>query len=187
VDVVYRYFLSDWMAGLACLDTLLEAHARGAASMISGFAQLVAQSKKIMAFWYDHPELLTPEEAQRVRRWVPRTRLYRNVGRRRAVLERQHIVLKKAFGHMGNEVVLGPLVDPDEFEAWLDWIDGQPEEWVVQDFFQVAPFWIGERTVFPCYGAYVIDGRFGGFYTRVEDEPYISYTAQAAATFVRDR
>lgn len=179
VDVLYRYYLAEWLQELPNLGDLLAAYRAGAFRMVTGFAQVVCQTKKVMAFWYDHPELLGPAERRLLEAHVPRTRLYADLGRKRAQRMRRHVVVKRGFGNMGNEVIVGPLLDRDEFAELLDRVDEEPDEWVVQDFFEVKPDAGG---MYPCFGAYMIDGNFSGYYTRRAPEPFICYTARVAAT-----
>jgi glutathionylspermidine synthase len=180
VDVLYRYFLADWMQELPNLANFIEGYRRGAFRMVNGFGQLVCQTKKVMAFWYDHLDRFTPEERKLIKTHVPFTQLY---SRRKAERRRRHVAVKRGFGNMGNEVVLGPLLNRDEFLECLDAIDQEPNEWVIQDFFNVIPDAGG---MYPCYGAYMIDGKFSGYYTRLAPEPFICYTARVAATDYED-
>lgn len=181
VDMLYRYYLADWLAGQKTVGALLAAYRARAFDMITGFGQIVCQTKKVMAFWYDHMELFTPKERRLIESLVPRTWLYSALGREKVLRMRERVVVKRGFGNMGNEVVLGPLLDDESFSEWLDQIDREPDEWVVQEFFHVQA---DSRTLFPCYGAYMIDGRFSGYYTRAAYEPYICYSARVAPTRV---
>lgn len=182
VDMLYRYYLADWLAGQKTTGALVAAYRARAFDMITGFGQIVCQTKKVMAFWYDHIGLFTPSERRTIELFVPRTWLYRTLGRDRVQSMREQVVVKRGFGNMGNEVVLGPLLDDESFAEWLDVVDSEPDEWVVQEFFHVRA---DSRTMFPCYGAYMIDGRFSGYYTRTADEPYICYSARVAPTRVQ--
>lgn len=174
VDVVYRYFLADWMQELPNLSNFLDGYRRGAFRMVTGFGQLVCQTKKVMAFWRDHRSLFTAGERCLIDAHVPRTRLYS----KRAARRRRQVV-KRGFGHMGNEVIVGPLLDRREYLELLDRVEEEPDEWVIQEFFRVKP---DARKMYPCYGAYMIDGRFSGYYTRLAPEPFIGHAARVAAT-----
>jgi hypothetical protein len=77
---------------------------------------------------------------------------------------------------------MGSQCDDAEWADWLSWPASEPGSWIVQERFDVLPEDVGGRRLFACYGPYVVDGRFGGFYTRLAEDGFIAYNALIGAT-----
>jgi glutathionylspermidine synthase len=184
VDVLYRFFPAEWLDGMPELDGLIGAVADGAVRMVNPFAQLVAQSKKIMAFWYERADLLTASERELVRRHVPPTERFQEARLEDYVARRESIVVKRGFGRVGEQVLFGAFCSDDEWRDELEWPLSEPGEWIVQDRFDVLPVRLEGEVLYPCYGAYVVGPRFGGLYTRAAREPFIAADAFTAAVKV---
>jgi hypothetical protein len=181
VDVVYRFFPGEWMAQLENLEEILAATRSGCFRMINGFSSLVAQSKKTMALWHERPDLLTAEERDLVARHVPRTESFRLGAIDRYRRERERLVVKRQFGRIGEEVLMGCFCDDDEWADWLGWPASEPEQWIVQERFDNLPVEVGGETLFGCFGPYVVAGRFAGSYTRLAGDGFITYDALVTA------
>jgi glutathionylspermidine synthase len=171
LDVVYRYFPAEWLEELDRLPALL--NARRVCRILNGFGQLVAQSKKVMAFWYEHLDLFTPRERELIETHVPRTTLFRPERLEDVVRDRERLVVKRGFGRVGEQVLMGTAHSPEEWREALEWPISEPGEWIVQDRFEVVP----QQGLYPCFGAYAVGGRFAGLYTRAAREPFITYDA----------
>ena len=184
VDVLYRCFPAEWLEDLPILDGLIAAVAEGAVRMVNPFAQLVAQSKKIMAFWHERSDLLNPAERELVRRYVPRTERFQSERLDEYLERRASIVVKRGFGRVGEQVLLGSFCTDEEWREELEWPLSEPGEWIVQDRFDVLPVNLEGEDLYPCYGAYVVGPKFGGLYTRAAREPFIAGDAFTAAVKV---
>lgn len=184
VDVLYRFFPAEWLDGIPALDGLIAAVADGAVRMVNPFAQIVAQSKKVMAFWHERPDLLSPAERALVRDHVPRTERFQSTRIDDYIARRGSIVVKRGFGRIGEQVLPGNLYEDDEWREELEWPLSEPGEWIVQDRFDVLPVRLEGEDLYPCYGAYVVGPRFGGIYTRAAKEPFITTDAFTVAAKV---
>jgi glutathionylspermidine synthase len=181
LDVVYRFFPMEWLLDVPEADALLHAVEAGKVRMINPFSQVVAQSKKGMALWHGRPDLFTAAENALIRRHLPRTDLFaaeRLPGYRS---RRAELVVKRAFGRVGEQVLPGFLHDDAEWEEALQWPLSEPGEWIVQERFTVLPERLLGEDVYPCFGGYVVGERFAGFYTRLSREPFIAADAYTAA------
>lgn len=180
VDAVYRFFPGEWLAEVDNLEAILAAMRAGAFRMVNGLTSLVAQSKKTMALWHERPDLLSAEERELVARHVPRSEFFRlsEVGRYRR--ERERLVVKRQFGRVGEEVLLGAFCSDEEWADWLGWPASEPEEWIVQERFENLPVEAGGEKLYGCFGPYVVEGRFAGFYTRLAPDGFITYDALVA-------
>ena len=99
----------------------------------------------------------------------------------RYLRERERLVVKRQFGRMGEEVLMGCRCADDEWADWLRWPASEPSEWIVQDRFENVPVESGGEKLHGCFGTYVVEGRFAGFYTRLAADGFITYDALVGA------
>jgi glutathionylspermidine synthase len=181
VDAVYRFFPGEWMAPLEGLGAILRAYRQGHVVMVNDFTALIAQSKRTMALWHERPDLFTGEERRLIAQHVPRTSVFRREELRRYRRERDRLVIKRQFGRVGEEVLMGHLCEPREWSDWLGWPASEPDQWIVQERFSNLPVEVGGEPLYACFGPYVVSGRFAGFYTRLAPDGFITYRALVAA------
>jgi uncharacterized circularly permuted ATP-grasp superfamily protein len=163
------------------LDAVLAAYRAGRFRMVNDFSALIAQSKKTMALWHERPDLFTGEERELVARHVPKTSFFRLEEIDRYRRDRDSFVIKRQFGRIGEEVLMGRLCDEAEWADWLGWPASEPEQWIAQERFENIPVEVGGERLAACFGPYVVAGRFAGFYTRLAADGFISYRAFVAA------
>jgi len=181
IDQVYRFFPVEWMTEIGNLDSLLSASRSGRLPMINGFSALIGQSKKTMALWHERPDLFDAGERDLILRHVPRTEEFRVADLDRYRREREHLVVKRQFGRIGEEVLMGIHCTDEEWSDWLDWPASEPTEWIVQDRFDNLPLDIDGETLYGCFGPYVVDGRFAGLYNRFARDGFIAFNALVGA------
>jgi len=181
VDAVYRFFPGEWLAEVDNFDRILAASRAGRLRMINGFSALVAQSKKTMALWHERLDRFSPDDRRLITSHVPRTWTFRreDLGRYRG--ERERLVVKRQFGRVGEEVLMGCACTDGEWADWLGWPASEPGEWIVQERFENRPVEVGGERLYGCFGPYVVSGRFAGFYTRLARDGFITYDALIAA------
>jgi hypothetical protein len=181
VDAVYRFFPGEWMAEVDNLGQILAASRAGRLRMVNGFSSLIAQSKKTMALWHERPDILSAEDRRLVQAHVPRTESFHIAELDRYRRERETLVVKRQFGRVGEEVLMGCFCTDEEWADWLGWPASEPEEWIVQERFENLPVEVGGERLYGCFGPYVVSGRFAGFYTRLAGDGFITYDALTAA------
>ncbi len=156
--------------------------------MLNPLTRLITQSKAIFAEWHE-PGVVSEEDAAFLRSVAPATwrvaqrqadePLWQNV-----LDQREAWVLKQNFGRMGDNVIMGRLVSPVEWAAALAEARRRPSDWVVQQCFDVAPLEFAAGKQYPAVGAYLINGRFVGYYSRVAPEPFLTHQAIYVPTVI---
>ena len=181
VDAAFRFFPGEWMAPLPNLATWRRLAHR--LPMMNPLRALVRQSKTLFALWQAAD--LPAADRELIDRHLPLTEPFRcdriDVYRE----ERDRWVLKRAFGRMGDAVVLGSLVSPAEWDRSLADAAREPDSYGVQERFHVAPVAFRSGPQYPSLGAYLVNGRFAGYYSRVASRPFITHEAPHVATLVR--
>ena len=181
IDIVYRFFPVEWMSEVDNLDALLSASRSGGLPMINGFSSLIGQSKKTMALWHGRLDLFDAEERDLILRHVPRSEEFRVADLDRYRRDRERLVVKRQFGRIGEEVLMGIHCDDEEWADWLAWPASEPEEWIVQERFDNLPVDVDGETVYGCFGPYVVDGRYAGLYNRFARDGFIAFNALVGA------
>ena len=181
VDVVYRFFPGEWLPDVPNAEAIHAAVRSGAVRLINSMTSLVAQSKRTMALWHERPDLLTADERDLVLRCLPRTETFRLAEMDRYRRDRERLVVKRCFGRVGEEVLMGAMCGDAEWADWLGWPASEPGAWIVQERFEVLAEDVGGDRLHACFGPYVVDGRFGGFYTRLSPDAFIGFNALIGA------
>mgnify|MGYP002620523995 FL=1 len=181
VDAAFRFYPGEWMAKLPNLAVWRRLAHR--LPMMNPLRALVRQSKSLFALWQDAD--LPAEDRELIGRHLPRTEPFRPDRLDEFRAERDRWVLKRAFGRMGDAVVLGSLVSATEWDRVLAKATRDPHEYCIQERFHVQSVRFGSGPLYPALGAYLVNGRFAGYYSRVASRPFISHEAPHVATLVR--
>jgi glutathionylspermidine synthase len=182
VDAAFRFYPGEWMPRLPNFGTWLRVGPR--LPMMNAVRRLVRQSKIMFATWLEDPEL-DPADRALVERHCPRTFPFGHEVAGRVSGERDRWVLKRAFGRMGDAVVMGNLATAGEWEAGLREAARAPSEWCLQERFEVAPLVFEAGSLYPTLGAFLVNGRFAGYYSRAAPRPFLTHEAFHVATVVR--
>jgi glutathionylspermidine synthase len=186
VRALYRYYPTEYMDGQTNLDGICRAVREGRVRTMTSFAHMFAQSKYSFARAWAHEPTLDAADREVVRQCVPPSFDVAQLSRDRLAAERDAWVLKRAYGRVGDEVFVGSLLP---YDAWVETLDGvlakraAGESWIAQRFVRqtsVGTPW-GER--FVTLGAYVLDGRFVGYFTRITPESHVSHGALCVPVF----
>ncbi len=181
IDVVYRFFPVEWMTEVETIDALLSASRSGRLPMINGFSSLIAQSKKTMALWHERLARFDAEERDLILRHVPKSEEFRVADLDRYRRDRERLVVKRQFGRIGEEVLMGLHCGDEEWSEWLAWPASEPREWIVQERFDNLPLQVDGETIYGCFGPYVVDGRYAGLYNRFAKDGFIAFNALVGA------
>lgn len=200
LGAVYRYFPAEYMEGQRNLDDWEVAIRSGAVRTVSSFAHLYAQSKLAFARAWTHARsghALGERARAAIAARIPRTLDLAEIDDESLHEARAEWVVKRAFGRVGDEVFVGALLDDEEFravvaEARARMSPGAPgerggaaEAWIAQRFVRQRALttpW-GPRLV--TLGAYVLDGRFAGYFARLTPDSHVSHDARCVPVFVR--
>ncbi len=182
VEAAFRFYPGEWMPRLPNFP-LWRKWGR-ALPMMNPLRHLVRQSKLMFALWEADPAL-SPEDRELLRLHCPRTLLFHRELVPRLREERDGWVLKRAFGRMGDAVVMGNLVTEREWEAALTEALRSPRGWCAQERFTVRPLAFAGGPLFPALGAFVVNGRFAGYYSRAAARPFLTHEAFHVPTVVQ--
>ncbi len=183
VRVLYRYFPIEYMEGQKNLRAIEDAVACGAVRTVSSFSELFAQSKLAFArAWALFDCTGTP---------IPETHDATALSRDELVSGRARWVLKKAFGRVGDDVYVGALESDADWTEIVDDVLAHARargaaggSWIAQRFVEQAPLPTPWGPRFVTLGAYVLDGRFRGYYARITPHSHVSHDALVVPVFV---
>lgn len=177
VDGAYRFFPAEWFPSLPNVDAWRDAIASGF-RVVNPLACAWTQSKASFA----HPAIA---DDARARGFLPRTQVLTRALVPAALDDRERYVLKPAFGRMGEGVVLGGERTADEWRKALSGALQRPMPYVLQERFHPLPLELAPGvTATPCIGAYVVEGRFAGYYGRIARGSVVRHDASNVLALV---
>lgn len=188
---ILRFFPADWLLGLPNWRhwaALGPAGVRVANPLSSCYTQSKAIHAWLHADWAGNRCVVaSAAEGDLVTRLLPATRRLDARTHAVALAAPHRYVLKPAFGRMGEGVVMGHEASA---LAWSKRLTAatrasRTRPFVVQDRFdaervETAP----GTTMTACLGAYVVDGTFAGYYSRLAHGPVVAYDAANVLTVV---
>jgi glutathionylspermidine synthase len=180
IDAAFRFYPAEWMPKLENMDAWRRLGP--ALPMMNPLHRLVRQSKTMFALWR---ELADMEDRALIDRHCPLTLPFDAMDAGRLRDERERWVIKRAFGRMGDSVVIGALVTPQQWDAALKDAARTPLEFCAQERFVATPLEFRTGPMYPAIGAFVVNGRFAGYYSRAAPQPLTTHEAAHVATLVR--
>ncbi|MBL9004887.1 MAG: glutathionylspermidine synthase family protein [Myxococcales bacterium] len=187
IAVLYRYFPTEFMEGQRNLDDILLAVKAGTLRCLSSFAAIYAQSKLAFARAFAQKDAL-PEPLRQALRVLPATYDLSDCSAQDLVNERERWVIKRALGRVGEEVFVGSLLSAPAWEQALQLArddEEQGEAWVAQAFVPQRPIQSMYGRLFLTLGAYVLNGRFAGYFARLTPQSHTSHSALCLPVFVQ--
>jgi len=188
ISALYRYFPAEYMEGQANVDAIAEVVASGRVRTLSSFAHVYTQSKLSLA----RARALAPELSPAARAalaHVPETHDLLDVPERTLRGDRGDWVVKRGYGRVGEDVVVGALLAREEWDEALTAVLADRragESWIAQRFVPQRPIttpW-GPRLL--TLGAYLLDGAFVGYFARVTSTSHVSHDALVLPVFVEE-
>jgi glutathionylspermidine synthase len=181
VRALYRYFPIEWMGGQRNVAAIARAVEAGRVRTMTSFAHAFTQSKLAFARSW----AVAPESDER-RHHLPETHAFGDVRRTLLLSERRDWVVKRSLGRVGDQVFVGDLCEDEDWMRVLADVDAaasQGESWVAQRFVRQRPVPtpFGQRLV--TLGAYVLDGRFVGYFARITPRSHVSHDALCVPVF----
>ncbi|HET7707622.1 MAG TPA: glutathionylspermidine synthase family protein [Thermoanaerobaculia bacterium] len=181
IDAVFRFFPGEWMPRLPNIGVWLKA--APVLPVMNPLRRLVRQSKTIFALWREEA-FLDPQDRRLLEEHCPWTESFHADKVPMLLEQRDRWVLKGAFGRMGDAVVIGSLVTEKEWSDALARAVATPADFCIQERFAVRPLLFDQGPLYPTIGAYVVNGRFAGYYSRAAARPLITHEAYHVATAV---
>jgi len=181
VRAVYRFFPTEWMVGARSVGALEAAIEQRAVRTLSSFSRMFAQSK--LAFARATAANETADGA------LPDTFALGDVPAERLVAERASWVVKRVLGRVGDQVFVGALTSDGDWRALCAGVTRNPGEipWIAQRFVPQRPISTPFGDRYLTLGAYVLDGRFVGYFARITPSTHVSHDALCVPVFVGRR
>jgi glutathionylspermidine synthase len=184
VDALYRFYPVERLYRHAVFAAVCEAAIDGNLLLLNGLRGFLAQSKACMAWLWSNRSTLGSAACVTIERHLPATVLARDPA---AFDLLARSVVKHVNGREGDSVVFGNTLDTAGWEARLleggyvvqRAVNSPPVDDVEVDDLQQRVRRVGPR--YACVGGFLIGGRFGGCYTRL-DGRVTSARATYAAT-----
>lgn len=181
IDAAVRFYPAEWMPRLPNLKTWLRLGPD--LPMMNPVHRLVRQSKTMFALWRE-AAYLDPQDRALLDRHVPHTEPFDATRLDAYRAERERWVIKRAFGRMGDSVVIGALVTEAAWAEALAEAARQPGEFCVQERFAVQPVAFESGPLYPALGVFLVNGRFAGYYSRASRSPLTTHEAFHVGTAV---
>lgn len=194
VRVMYRYFPTEYMEGQDNLEQIATALERGLVRSVPSFSTMYTQSKLAFARAFALKEELSPERREAIEMYLPETMDLVDMDPDRLIAEREQWVLKRALGRVGDQVFVGMLTSQDYWRGLVEEVvaldvagkdpRSERDPWIVQRLVRQRPIPtpFGDRLV--TLGAYVLDGRFTGYFARITPATHVSHDALCVPVFV---
>jgi hypothetical protein len=77
-------------------------------------------------------------------------------------------------------------VSEGDWNRALDEAAKRPRDFLMQERFDVSPLAFNEGPLYPALGAFLVNGRFAGYYSRAAAKPLITHEAYHVATIVEN-
>ncbi len=180
IGALYRYFPAEYMEGQENVSAIAHAIASRRVRTLSSFAQVYTQSKLSLARCH-HFGGSVPH--------VPETHDLLDVPEHTLRTERGDWVIKRAYGRVGEDVVVGALCSQEDWDLALTAILAERrsgESWIAQRFVRQRPMqtpW-GPRLL--TLGVYLLDGVFVGYFARATAASHVSHDALVLPVFVEN-
>lgn len=186
ISALYRYFPAEYMDGQDNLADFVAALRSGAVRSMTSFAHIYAQSKLAFARAWAHAGSLDEASRASLALHAPYSADVRDVPRGLLAGQRDAWVLKRALGRVGDQVYVGTLFTDEQWAALVEEVialRAAGEPWIAQRFVRqrTIPTPWGHRYV--TLGAYVLDGRFAGYFARVTPSSHVSHDALCVPVF----
>ncbi|MBI2395010.1 MAG: glutathionylspermidine synthase family protein [Deltaproteobacteria bacterium] len=178
IDALYRFFPTEYMEGQRNVAAIARAIASGRVRTLSSFSQMYGQSKLAFA----------RASAAGVSGHLPYSASVEAIDPREVSAARAEWVLKRALGRVGEQVFVGALFSDDDWRTVVREVVAARdagERWIAQRYVRqrrLASPW-GDRYL--TLGAYLLDGRFCGYFARLTPQTHASHDALCVPVFVR--
>jgi hypothetical protein len=181
VQGIFRFYPAEWLPLLPNIEVWRRALPR--LRMMNPPLRLASQSKRSFGLWRSGIGV-HGADCGLARKYCPESEDFHPCRIQYYRTQREHLVLKQAFGRMGDSVLVGALATQQEWDGALTFAARKPRDVAMQQRFLVEPLFFESGFLYPTVGVYAVDGRFAGYYSRVAPEPFITHEAFHVATVV---
>ena len=182
VDAIFRYYPGEWIAELPNVEDWIQA--ASFLPIMNPLSSLASQSKRFYASWDEHNLDLTDTSRRWLDKYLPKSVYLSNLSAEEVLKNPKRWVLKGAFGRMGKTVRIGPLMPKKKWAQAVQEAFEVPHMVVAQKRFDTAPLWTSRGMGYATVGVYLVDGRFAGYFSRIDKGPLIDYDSWHVPTLV---
>lgn len=184
VDWILRFFPGEWYPFIHNLRDWQRAVTR--VPVVNPLGRALRQTKALYAFWREHPDV-APADRILLNRHTPETGWFDPAAIPGLAGDREPWVLKKVFGRMGDGVLMGRGCSAMDWQRGLDDAARRPADYLLQRAFRphALPSVTGAAQ-YPALGIYLVNGRFGGCYSRADPIGFTTHEAHYVVTAVAD-
>lgn len=176
-----RFYPGEWMPKLPNLATWKTMADRF--PVMNPVRRLIRQSKRLFILWKEHG-MLSPEDLRFVQAHTPDSVEY-ETGRHEAWQnDPKNWVVKHAFGRMGDSVSMGCLEPEAAWNHALEEASRHPGDFLLQRCFRNISMEFADGPLYPAIGAFLVNGRFAGYYSRAATAPFLTHEAYHVTTLV---
>ena len=189
VAVLYRFLPLEFMEGGRNVDAIGRALEKGTLKSVSRASAIYAQSKFAFARGWALADEMPPQVGRAIERYLPESYDLHEMTDAQLLSARKDWVLKRAFGRVGDEVLVGALHEDEEWAHSLKLVRAHAaigEVWIAQRFVPQMPLATPWGEMLVTLGVYVLDGRAQGYFARVTRESHVSHDALVIPVFVAD-
>ncbi len=181
VQGAFRFYPAEWF-GL--LPNLAEwRRALPSLGMMNAPLRLASQSKRSFGLWRNGIGV-HDEDRRLALQYCPATESFDRARLQHYRERRGDLVLKQAFGRMGDAVLVGALAPEARWDEALLYGMRRPRDVAMQERFLVEPLEFESGFLYPTVGVFAVNGRFAGYYSRVAPQPFITHEAFHVATVI---
>ncbi|MCK5580014.1 MAG: circularly permuted type 2 ATP-grasp protein [Candidatus Omnitrophica bacterium] len=199
IDLVYRRVIfRELMSHLDEVQGFIDAYRAGKVCVVNPLRSRLASNKAILSIITNQKKykgFFTEEENAIIKKHVPWTRRVMDIEthfedneiflKKHIINHRDHLVLKPADSYGGKDVVIGLECPQDQWEALVNRIIDEKEDWVVQRYVDVTEMTIpvvNNGTVelqqkWFNINPYTFNGKYAGSVARLSDKRVINVSA----------
>jgi len=175
-EMVVRLSPAEWLPGMCERSGWAPWFGESVTPLSNPGKALALQSKRFPLVWNELKTDLTTW-----RKLLPRTSCPSGIKN----LDRDDLVLKPAFGRVGEEVAIRGLTGKSEHKEIMRAVRRKESLWVAQERFDVVPVSTADGDMFPCIGVYTVNGKMAGLYGRAGRNALIDQNARDIAVLIR--
>jgi glutathionylspermidine synthase len=182
VDALFRYYPGEWIGSLPNAEDWQRA--ASLVPMMNPLSALASQSKRFYAAWQAHGLKISDEGRSWLEAHIPASTYLGALSEQEVLDAPRRWVLKGSFGRMGNTVRIGALMSGQEWEKAVKEAFEVSQVVVAQERFETAPLWTSKGLGYATVGVYLVNGRFAGYFSRIDRGPLIDYDSWHIPTLV---
>lgn len=178
IDVILRQYPVEYFYEINDIEEIVRLFDEGKVQIINDPRAIIGQTKSLFACLWEMAEkndpFLTEKEVHAIRETIPYTRYFSRELVSELIQNKDLHVIKAAFGRYSEEVYIGKMCTPEEWQEVIDYVLQSEKLHIVQEFCQIKREIVykfdydsyAETEAFGNFGIYLANGRFSGVCVR---------------------